>query len=109
MSVIEVTEDNFDEMVSDHDGVVVVDFWAPWCGPCRAVAPIIEELSEEYGEKVRFTKVNVDENQEIASFFGIRSIPTIGFFKGGETAGAVVGAHPKHRLKEAIDKIMSEE
>ena len=105
MSVIELTDANFDEQVGESDGVTVVDFWAPWCGPCRIVGPVIEELAEEYAGQVRFGKVNVDENPEVAQYFGIRSIPTIGFFKDGETVGSVVGAYPKEALQQVIEEV----
>ena len=103
--VIELTDANFEAEVGDSDGVMVVDFWAPWCGPCRVVGPVIEQLAKEYEGEVRFGKLNVDENREVAGHFGIRSIPTIGFFKDGETVGAVVGAHPKESLKQVIEDV----
>ncbi len=109
MAVIELTDATFDAEVGKEKGVTVVDFWAPWCGPCRMVGPVIEELSEEYEGQVRFAKVNVDDNQQIAGTFGIRSIPTIGFFKDGEAVGAVVGAYPKEALKEVIEQVRTEE
>lgn len=106
MAVIELTDQNFQEQVGD-DTVTVVDFWAPWCGPCRIVGPVIEELAEEYGGEVRFGKLNVDENQETAGSYGIRSIPTIAFFRNGEALGAVVGAYPKEALKDVIEQVKS--
>ncbi|MCG6954905.1 MAG: thioredoxin [Gemmatimonadetes bacterium] len=109
MSVIELTDANFDEQVGKTQGVTVVDFWAPWCGPCRMVGPVIEELSEEYGGDVRFAKLNVDDNQGVAGQFGIRSIPTIGFFKDGEAVGAVVGAYPKEALQQVIEQVRTGE
>ena len=105
MAVIELTDANFDQQVGDQEGVTVVDFWAPWCGPCRMVGPIIDELSEEYGEDVRFAKLNVDDNQQMAQRYGVRSIPTIGFFKDGESVGAVVGAYPKEALQQVIEQV----
>lgn len=105
MSVIEITDATFEAEVQNAPGITVVDFWAPWCGPCRIVGPVIEELAEEYGEDVRFAKVNVDENQEISTAFAIRSIPTIGFFRDGEAVGAVVGAYPKDALREVIERV----
>ena len=109
MAVIELTDATFDEQINaQKDGVTVVDFWAPWCGPCRMVAPVIEELAEEYGD-VQFAKLNVDDNQEMAQRYGVRSIPTIGFFKNGEAVGAVVGAYPKEALAQVIDQVKNEE
>ncbi|MFQ5538599.1 MAG: thioredoxin [Gemmatimonadota bacterium] len=105
MAVIEVTDATFEQDVVSQDGITVVDFWAPWCGPCRIVGPVIEELAEEYEGEVRFAKVNVDDNQQIAGTFGIRSIPTIGFFKDGEAVGAVVGAYPKEALQQVIEQV----
>lgn len=109
MAVIELDEETFDEQVSDAEGLTVVDFWAPWCGPCRMVSPALEELASEYAGQVRFAKVNVDENPQLAAFFGIRSIPTIGFFKDGETVGAVIGARPKAALKQTIEQLRGAE
>jgi len=108
MAVIEVTDATFDEQVANTEGVTVVDFWAPWCGPCRMVGPVIEELAEEYQGRVRFAKVNVDDNQQIAGSFGIRSIPTIGFFKDGEAVGGVVGAYPKEALQQVIEDVLAD-
>ncbi len=108
MAVIELTDANFDEQLTQKEGVTVVDFWAPWCGPCRMVGPVIEELAEEYGEEVQFAKLNVDDNQEMAQRYGVRSIPTIGFFKNGEAVGAVVGAYPKEALQEVIEQVKNE-
>jgi thioredoxin 1 len=108
MAVTELTDAKFDQDMAENEGLTVVDFWAPWCGPCRMVAPVIEELAEEMEGQVRFAKVNVDENQEIARRFQVRSIPTIGFFMGGEAVGAVVGAYPKPALKQVIDQVLTE-
>jgi thioredoxin 1 len=107
MAVIEVTDATFDEQVANSEGITVVDFWAPWCGPCRTVGPVIEELAEEYEGKVRFAKVNVDEAQTTAQAFGIRSIPTIGFFRDGEAVGGVVGAYPKESLQQVIEDVLA--
>ena len=106
MAVFELTDANFDQELSGNDGLTVVDFWAPWCGPCRMVAPVIEELAGEMEGKVRFAKLNVDENQEIAQRYQVRSIPTIGFFMGADPVGAVVGAYPKAALQQVIDQVL---
>nr|2YJ7_A Chain A, LPBCA THIOREDOXIN [synthetic construct]2YJ7_B Chain B, LPBCA THIOREDOXIN [synthetic construct] len=104
MSVIEVTDENFEQEVLKSDKPVLVDFWAPWCGPCRMIAPIIEELAKEYEGKVKVVKVNVDENPNTAAQYGIRSIPTLLLFKNGQVVDRLVGAQPKEALKERIDK-----
>jgi thioredoxin 1 len=92
---------NFDETV--NSGVSLVDFWAPWCGPCRMVAPVIEELSKDYDGKANICKVNTDEEQDIAIKYGIRSIPTLLVFKDGEVVDQLIGAAPKAQLAEKID------
>jgi len=108
MAVIEMTDATFDQELGQTDQLIVVDFWAPWCGPCRMVGPVIEELAEEMEGKVRFAKLNVDENQGVAQRYQVRSIPTIGFFMGGEPVGGVVGAYPKAALKQVIDQVLEE-
>jgi thioredoxin 1 len=107
MAVLELTDATFDQEMADFEGLTVVDFWAPWCGPCRTVAPVIEELAEEMESEVRFVKVNVDESPNIAQRFQVRSIPTIGFFMGAEPVGAVVGAYPKVALEQIIADVRS--
>jgi len=105
---IEITKDNFEEIVKNNK-IVVVDFWAPWCGPCRMVAPIIEELSEEYKDKgVVIGKINTDEQQELAMQFGIRSIPTILFIKDGQIVDQMIGAAPKNFFEEKINALLGE-
>lgn len=99
----EVTDSNFDTEVLKSDKPVLVDFWAPWCGPCRMVAPIVDELSEEYDGKVKFVKLNTDDNIKTATTYGIRSIPALLVFKGGEVAGQIVGFRPKSDLKQRLD------
>ena len=108
MAVLELTDATFDQELAENPGLTVVDFWAPWCGPCRIVGPVIEELAGEMEGDVRFSKVNVDENPEVAQRFQIRSIPTIAFFMGNEPVGAVVGAYPKAALRQGIDQILTE-
>ncbi len=102
----EVTDANFADEVIKSDTPVLVDFWAPWCGPCRMVAPVVDELSEEYDGKVKFVKLNTDDNVRTASQFGIRSIPTLLVFKGGEVAGQIVGFRPKSDLKKRLDAVL---
>jgi thioredoxin 1 len=102
----EVTDANFESEVIKSDTPVLVDFWAPWCGPCRMVAPIVDELSAEYDGKVKFVKLNTDDNVRTASQFGIRSIPTLLVFKGGEVAGQIIGFRPKSDLKKRLDAVL---
>jgi thioredoxin 1 len=97
-----VTDGTFDEEVLKSDKLTVVDFWATWCGPCRMVAPVVEELAETYDGKVKFAKVDVDENQQFAGQYGIRSIPSLLFFKDGKVVDQVVGAVPKGTLDTKI-------
>ena len=102
----EITNDNFQAEVLDSKRVALVDFWAEWCGPCRMIGPVVEELSKEYGDKALISKCNVDEQGEVAAQFGIRSIPTILFFKDGELVDRVVGAVPKSTLKQKVDDLL---
>ncbi|PVX49890.1 thioredoxin [Balneicella halophila] len=102
---INVTDANFEEVVLKSDKPVLVDFWAEWCGPCRMVGPIVEELASEYDGKAVVTKINVDENPEVTAKYGIRNIPTILFFKDGEVVDKTVGALPKGKLAEKLDGI----
>jgi thioredoxin 1 len=101
---IELNSSNFEETIKE--GVTVVDFWAPWCGPCRMVAPVIEELAEQYDGKVQICKVNTDEEQDIAVKFGIRSIPTIVFFKNGKQEDTIIGAAAKQAFEQKIDALL---
>jgi thioredoxin 1 len=101
---IELTKDNFESVVGN--GVTLVDFWAPWCGPCRMIAPVIEELAEDYDGKATIAKVNTDEQQELAVRFGIRSIPTILFFKNGEVVDQMIGAAPKNAFASKLDALI---
>ncbi len=103
---VEVTDANFEELVINSDKPVLVDFWAEWCGPCRMVGPIVEELSADYEGKAVMTKMDVDSNPTTPSKFGIRNIPTILFFKGGEIVDKQVGAVPKSVLAKKIDALL---
>lgn len=103
---MDITQDVFQKEVLEHQGLVVVDFWAPWCGPCRVLSPIIEELAEELQGKVKVAKVNVDENGEIASQYNVMGIPTIIFFKNGQMVDQHVGVLQKEDLKKKIDGLM---
>lgn len=103
-NILELTDANFKKEVTDFDGVVLVDFWAPWCGPCRMIAPSLEELSEEFAGKVKIGKVNVDDSQMAAKDYGIQSIPTLLLFKGGQLVDRQIGAVPKANLASMINK-----
>ncbi|MBN1691723.1 MAG: thioredoxin [Dehalococcoidia bacterium] len=103
--VLEITDDNFDETVKSHS-VLVVDCWAEWCAPCRMVAPVIEELAEDYQGKITFGKLNVDTNQSVATRYQIMSIPTILVFKNGQMVGQKVGAMPKKMLEDEITRLL---
>lgn len=97
------TDDTFQEDVLKSDKPVLVDFWAEWCGPCRMVGPVVDEMAGEYEGKAKIGKVNVDENPEISTEYGIRSIPSLLIFKGGEVVDQIVGAVPKSQLKKQLD------
>jgi len=99
-----IDKDNFEEIT--NEGVTLVDFWAPWCGPCRMIAPVIDELAEEYKDKAVIGKVNTDENQELAAKYGVRSIPFIMFMKDGKMVDSMVGAASKDAFKEKLDAVL---
>ncbi len=103
----DTTDATWESDVLQSDLPVLVDFWAPWCGPCRMVAPVVEELSNDYDGKVKFVKLNTDDNPKVAAQYGIRSIPTLLIFKGGEIAGQVVGFRPKSDLAKHLDAALA--
>lgn len=102
---IEITDNNFEAIIAEGKPVVV-DFWAPWCGPCKTIAPIIEELAEEYDGRVTIGKCNVDDNYELPAQFGIRNVPTVLFFKDGQVVGKQVGAAIKSVFVEKVNKLI---
>ncbi len=103
---IEITDANFEELVVNSDKPVMIDFWAVWCGPCRMIAPIVEEMSGEYEGKAVIGKVDVDSNPNVAMKYGIRNIPTVLFVKNGEVADKQVGAAPKHIFTAKLDALL---
>ena len=105
-NAITLTDDSFQSEVIESSVPVLVDFWATWCGPCRVVAPIVDELAEEYDGRVKVGKVDVDSEQKIAADFGIRSIPTLLIFKDGKQADQIVGAVPKNQLVEKLESVL---
>lgn len=106
-NAMKVDAGNWDAQVLKAPGLVLVDFWAVWCGPCQMVAPIVEELAQEYGDKLKVVKLNTDENPEVAGQYQIMSIPTIMFFKGGQVVEKLIGARPKRQFKETIDSLLA--
>jgi thioredoxin 1 len=104
MKPVEVTDSNFQNEVLNSDKPVLLDFWAEWCGPCKMIAPLVEELAKEYDGKLKVGKVDVDSNQQTSMQYGIRSIPTLLIFKGGKVVDQLVGAVPKRMLAEKISK-----
>jgi thioredoxin 1 len=106
-SVLEVTDSTFDAEVLQSSTPVLVDFWAPWCGPCKAIAPVLGELAAEYGPKIKIVKVNVDDYKEAASRYNVRGIPNLVLFKGGEAVEQLVGFVAKQELAGAIDKVVA--
>ncbi|WP_070121739.1 thioredoxin [Bacillus marinisedimentorum] len=104
MAIVNVTDQTFSNETTD--GVVLVDFWAPWCGPCKMIAPVLEEIDSEMGDNLKIAKLNVDENQETAGRFGVMSIPTLLVFKNGEVVDQIIGFQPKEALTQTLQKHM---
>ena len=105
--VLEIEDNNFDSEVLQSDKPVLVDFWAPWCGPCKAIGPAVEKLAETYGDEFRFAKCNVDLNPATPGKYGIRAIPTLMFFKQGQLVDKIIGAVASTQIEESIKKILS--
>ncbi len=103
-AVNEVSDTNFQAEVIESTEPVLVDFWAPWCGPCKAIGPVLGEIAEARGDSLKIVKVNIDENQQMAQKLGVMSIPTMVFFKDGQPVDKIVGAHPKANIESRIDK-----
>jgi len=106
MSEIEITDGNFEKEVLQSDLPVLVDFWAPWCGPCRMVAPVVEEIAKEYAGRLKVGKLNTDENQKVAAQYGIMSIPTLMIFKDGKVVDKLIGAQPKEAIVGKLDSVL---
>lgn len=106
-NVVELNDQNFEAEVASFQGTVLVDFWAPWCGPCRMVSPVVEEIAKEYKGKAKVGKLNTDDAPDIASRFGIRSIPTLLFFKNGAVVQQLVGAYPKGKISEKLESALA--
>lgn len=105
-NVMEINEGNFDSQVVQAGVPVLVDFWAPWCGPCRMVGPIVEELAQDNQGRIQVGKLNVDENQALSGRFNVRSIPTLLFFKNGQEVKRIVGAQGKAQLQKVVDEVL---
>lgn len=105
-SIIHVTDSSFEDDVLSSDKPVIVDYWAEWCGPCKMIAPLLDELADEYQDKLKVAKINIDENQETPQKYAVRGIPTLMIFKNGEVAGTKVGAMSKSQLSAFVDSVI---
>ena len=105
--ITELSSSNFEQEVLQSSQPVLVDFWAPWCGPCRMIGPVVEELAGENADSLKVAKINIDEAQDVASTYGVSSIPTLMIFKNGDVIDRFVGVQPKNRLQEAVDQAVS--
>ncbi len=105
-NVMEVNDSSFDAEILQTEMPVLVDFWAPWCGPCKAIAPVVQELAETFGDKIKFAKCNVDDNPVTPGKYGIRAIPTLILFKGGDVVDQITGMVAKSKLEEAIQSVL---
>ena len=106
-AISEVTDNNFQAEVLESDTPVLVDFWAPWCGPCRMVAPVLEQIADERGEDLKIVKLNVDDNQQTAAQYEVLSIPTMILFKHGQAAKKIIGAYPKKKLEAELEPALA--
>jgi thioredoxin 1 len=106
-TVTEVTDNNFQAEVIESDVPVLVDFWAPWCGPCRRVSPVVEEIAKERANDLKVVKMNIDENQDTAVAFNVMSIPTLMLFRHGEVAKTVIGAYPKRKIEQELEPALA--
>jgi len=105
-NVMEVNDSSFDAEILQTDTPALVDFWAPWCGPCKAIAPVVQELAETFGDKIKFAKCNVDDNPVTPGKYGIRAIPTLILFKGGNVVDQITGMVAKSKLEDAIQSVL---
>lgn len=106
MAVLEVNNDSFNTEVTEAEGLVLVDFWAPWCGPCKMLGPLIDQLSDQYEGKIKFCKCNVDDNMDLAASHGVSNIPAVKIFKGGEVVSEMLGFKPLPAIKQFIDSAL---